>query len=239
MKKLINKIKNSISKLFSSKKRTIITISTIIALLLLTIGISVYVLNNKKSENKPENKQIENKTGVNNDNRVPENNGANNTNVAPGAVITNTTANTDNQPVNTANSNVNTEKKKEKYWVVDRPAEPAIPAKAAVTKVVDFTNDNKLKQSKRDNVSLESKAKYNLDLVGENGNGIQRYTYDEGANKKIFIDNLNALKSNHENSVIKDYKVSNAVYRHSWTEVVVEAQAGKPAVPELGHYEYR
>ena len=235
MKKLINQIKNSISKLFSSKKRTIITISTIIALLLLTIGISVYVLNNKKSENKPENKQIEDKTTENN-NKVPENNNAN---VTPGTVIANTTANTNNQPVNTANNNVNAEKQKEKYWVVDRPAEPAVPAKPAVTKIVDFTNDNKLKQSKRDNVSLESKAKYNLDLVGENGNIIQRYTYDEGANKKIFIDNLNALKSNHENSVIKNYKVSNAVYRHSWTEIVVEAQAGKPAIPESGHYEYR
>lgn len=236
MKKLINQIKNSISKLFSSKKRTIITISTIVILLLLTISISVYVLNNKKSENKPENKQVENKTTENNSNKIPENNGVNNTTTAQGNVAVNSIA---SQPGNITNNNVNTEKPKEKYWVIDRPAEPAVPAKPAVTKIVDFTNDNKLKQSKRDNVSLESKAKYNLDLVGENGNIIQRYTYDEGANKKIFMDNLNTLKSNHENSVIKDYKVSNAVYRHSWTEIIVEAQAGKPAVPESGHYEYR
>lgn len=139
----------------------------------------------------------------------------------------------------TRRTEVRQEKPKKRVWIVDRKAQPAIPAKDAVHKTVDFTNGSNLKEHKNDNVTLESKAKYNLDLVSENGKVLKRYTFNEGDSTSNMKAQLEQLKKSNEGASIKSYKVSDPVYRHSWSETVVQAQEGRDAIPEQGHWEYR
>lgn len=137
---------------------------------------------------------------------------------------------------------VNNERPKQRYWVVDRKAEPAIPAKEAVYKKIDFTNGNSLKENPRDNVTVESKAKFNADLVNEKGQILKRFVYEEGESTNVIMKSLETIKQSYDNSEslsINTYKVSEPVYRHSWTETVVKAQEGRAAIPEQGHWEYR
>lgn len=137
---------------------------------------------------------------------------------------------------------VNNERPKQRYWVVDRKAEPAIPAKEAVYKKIDFTNGNSLKENPRDNVIVESKAKFNADLVNEKGQVLKRFVYEEGESTNVIMESLETIKQSYDNSEslsINTYKVSEPVYRHSWTETVVEAQEGRAAISEQGHWEYR